>query len=99
MDGTSAFISGGPEKGEVVEPNLLLASEDRVAMDAVGVSILRIYGATKHIGKGSIFELDQIRRAVELDIGIKSASEIRLTPLNDESRGFMQKIESELITG
>lgn len=99
MDGTRAFISGGPEKGEVVEPNLLLASEDRVAIDAVGVSILRIYGATKHIAKGSIFELDQIRRAAELDIGIKSASEIRLTPLNDESRGFVQKIESELITG
>lgn len=40
MDGIKAFISGGPEKGELIEPNLLLASEDRVAIDAVGVAIL-----------------------------------------------------------
>jgi uncharacterized protein (DUF362 family) len=98
MDGAKAFISGGPEKGELVEPNLMLASEDRVAIDAVGVAILRIYGATQHIGKGSIFELDQLRRAAELGIGVKSASEIRLTPLNDESHGIAEKIERELRT-
>ena len=96
MDGTKAFVSGGPERGDLVEPNLMLASEDRVAIDAVGVAILRIYGATQHIAKGSIFELDQLRRAVELGIGVKSASEIRLTPLNDESRGITGKIEREL---
>ncbi|MDX1813467.1 MAG: DUF362 domain-containing protein [Candidatus Bathyarchaeia archaeon] len=98
MDGIKAFISGGPEKGELVEPNLLLASEDRVAIDAVGVAILRIYGANQHIGTGSIFELDQLRRAAELGIGVESASEICLTPLNDESRGFAEKIERELRT-
>jgi uncharacterized protein (DUF362 family) len=98
MDGIKAFISGGPEKGEQVEPNLLLASEDRVAIDAVGVAILRIYGASQHIGKGSIFELDQLHRAAELGIGVESASEIRLTPLNDESRRFAEKIERELRT-
>jgi uncharacterized protein (DUF362 family) len=98
MDGIKAFISGGPEKGELVEPNLLLASMDRVAIDAVGVAILRIYGATQHIGKGSIFELDQLRRATELDIGVKSASEIRLTPLNDDSHELAEKIERELRT-
>jgi uncharacterized protein (DUF362 family) len=98
MDGIKAFVSGGPEKGELVEPNLLLASEDRVAIDAVGVAILRIYGATEHVRKGNIFGLDQIRRAAELDIGVKSASEIRLTPLNDESRGLAEKIERVLRT-
>jgi uncharacterized protein (DUF362 family) len=98
MDGIKAFVSGGPEKGELVEPELLLASEDRVAIDAVGVAILRIYGATEHVGKGDIFMFDQIRRAAELGVGVKSASEIRLTPLNDESRGVAEKIERELRT-
>jgi uncharacterized protein (DUF362 family) len=98
MDGIKAFVSDGPEKGELVEPNLLLASEDRVAIDAVGVAILRIYGATEHIGKGNIFLLDQIRRAAELSIGVKSASEIRLAPLNDESRGLAEKIDRVLRT-
>ncbi len=96
MDGIKAFVSGGPERGALVEPNLLLASEDRVALDAVGVAILRIYGANGHIAEGSIFGLDQIRRAAELGIGVKSASEIRLTPLNDESRGDVDKIEQVL---
>jgi uncharacterized protein (DUF362 family) len=98
MDGIKAFVSGGPEKGELVEPNLLLASEDRVAIDAVGVAILRMHGANGHIAKGSIFGLDQIRRAAELGVGIKSTSEIRLIPLNDESRGAAEKIELALRT-
>jgi uncharacterized protein (DUF362 family) len=96
MDGINAFISGGPERGDLVEPNLMLASEDRVAIDAVGLAILRIFGATQHVDKGSIFELDQLRRAAELGIGVKSASEIRLTPLNDESHWIVGKIEREL---
>jgi len=97
MDGIEAFVSGGPEKGEVVEPNLLLASEDRVAIDAVGVAILRMYGANGHVAKGSIGQ-EQIRRAAELGVGFKSASEIRLTPLDAESRGVAEKIERVLGT-
>jgi uncharacterized protein (DUF362 family) len=98
MDGIKAFVSGGPEKGELVEPNLLLASEDRVAIDAVGVAILRLYGANGHVAKGSIFGLDQIRRAAELGVGVESALEIRLTSLDDESRGVAEKIERVLRT-
>ncbi len=97
MDGIEAFVSGGPEKGEVVEPNLLLASEDRVAIDAVGVAILRMYGANGHVAKGSIGQ-EQIRRAAELGVGFKSAAEIRLTPLDAESRGVAEKIERVLGT-
>ncbi len=96
MDAMKAFVSRGPESGDVVEPNLLLASKDRVAIDAVGIAILRIYGSTKNVMKGRIFELDQIRRAAELGVGVKSASEIRLTPLTDESREVADKIQRVL---
>ena len=96
MDGLKAFVTGGPEKGDLVEPGVLLASRDRVAIDAVGVAILRIFGADGHITEGGIFELDQLRRAAELGIGATSASQIRLTPLDDESRGFAEKIEAKL---
>ncbi len=41
MDATEAFVSGGPDKGSEVEPGLMLASRDRVAIDAVGVAILQ----------------------------------------------------------
>ena len=96
MDGIKAFVSGGPEKGTLVEPGFLLASQNRVAIDAVGVAILRIFGAKGHVGEGSIFGLAQLRRASELGVGVKSASEIRLTPLDSESREFSKKIEAKL---
>ena len=92
MDGIKAFISKGPETGEVVEPNLLLASNDRVAIDAVGVAILRNYGTKTNISKGSIFELDQIKRASELGIGVKSADEIDIVPINDQSNEDAERI-------
>ncbi len=96
MDAIKAFVSGGPDRGDLVEPNLLLASKDRVAIDAAGIAILRSYGSTKEVMKGRIFELDQIRRAAELEVGVKSASDIKLAPLNPESREAAEKIESIL---
>ena len=66
MDGIKAFITGGPEKGKMVEPNLLLASRDRVALDAVGVAILKLYGAKGKVGEADVFEQDQLKRAAEL---------------------------------
>lgn len=92
IDALKAFVSGGPEKGTVVEPNLMLASRDRVSIDAVGVAILRKFGASS-IMKKPIFELDQIRRATELGIGASSASAIKLTALDDKSQGIVDKIE------
>ncbi|HML05547.1 MAG TPA: DUF362 domain-containing protein [Methanobacterium sp.] len=86
MDALEAFITKGPEAGEIVKPGLLLAGNDRIAIDAVGVAILRNYGVKTGINKGKIFELDQIKRAVELGIGVKSADEIELIPLNEESQ-------------
>jgi len=56
MDGIKAFVTGGPEKGMVVEPDLLLASQDRVAIDAVGVAILKMYGAKGKVGEADVFE-------------------------------------------
>ncbi len=96
MDGIKAFVTGGPESGKLVEPNLLLASKDRVAIDAVGVAILKMYGARGKVGEGSIFEQDQLKRAAELCFGVKSVDEIKLTPLNNESQAEVEKIEQVL---
>lgn len=96
MDGTKAFVIGGPDKGELVEPNLLLASRDRVAIDAVGVALLKIYGAKENLTEESIFKLDQLRRATELGFGAKSASEIHLISLNSGSRDITEKVKNIL---
>ncbi|MFQ5762270.1 MAG: DUF362 domain-containing protein [Candidatus Bathyarchaeia archaeon] len=96
MDAIQAFVSGGPERGDLVEPNLMLASRDRVAIDAVGIAILRSYGSTKEVTDGNIFDLEQIRRAVELGVGVNSPSRIKLIPLNDESVDDAKKMERVL---
>lgn len=93
MDAIKAFLNKGPETGKIAEPNLLLASNDRVAIDAVGVAILRNYGVETSIAKGPIFELDQIKRAAELGIGVKSSDEIELISLNNEAEADVKNIE------
>jgi uncharacterized protein (DUF362 family) len=96
MDGIKAFVTGGPEKGTLVEPNLLLASKDRIAIDAVGVAVLKMYGAKGKVGEAIVFEQDQLRRAAELGFGAKSANEIKLTPLDDKTRTETEKLEQIL---
>ena len=96
MDGIKAFISGGPDTGTLAEPSLLLASRDRVAIDAVGAAILKIHGAQGKIGDEAVFEQDQLKRASQLGFGVKSANEINITSLNDETRIETEKIEQIL---
>lgn len=86
MDGMKAFLNKGPERGLVAEPDLLIAAKDRVAIDAVGIAVLRYYGTTKKVSSGPIFQQEQIKRAAELGVGVKSADQINLTPINEESQ-------------
>ena len=92
MDATKAFVRGGPESGDMVSPGVILAGKDRVAMDAVGVAILRLFGTTPEVSEGKIFQQEQIAGAVELGIGTQSVQDIQLVPLDAESEKFTQKI-------
>jgi uncharacterized protein (DUF362 family) len=85
MDGIRGFSGGGPEKGELIEPGIILLSTDRVAIDAVGVALLRYFGTTEKVSSGNIFEQEQIKRALELNVGIGSADEIELVAVNPEA--------------
>ena len=96
MDGIKAFITGGPESGTEVEPGLMLASRDRVAIDAVGVVLLKLYGAKGKVGSEPVFEQDQIKRAVELGFGVTSPAHIKLVPLNSEAQTEAQRINEVL---
>ena len=91
-----AFVTGGPEAGDTVEPGLLLASRDRVAIDAVGVAIPRKYGSTEEVMRGPIFDLDQIKRAAALGVGVRDSESITLIPVNDEAHGIVGELEGIL---
>jgi len=99
MDAAEAFVSDGPDSGEKASPGVMLAGWDRVAMDAVGVAILRLFGTTEQVSSGKIFWLEQIARASELGVGVRSAEEIRLVPLDDVSKKFVKELEPVLKTG
>ena len=96
MDGMKAFVDKGPDQGHLVEPNLLLMSKDRIAIDAVGVSILRHYGTTRDISKGKIFDLDQIKRASDLGVGVTSSDKINIVGLNAESEAVAVELDQIL---
>lgn len=85
MDAIQGFSTGGPDTGKLIQPGLLLAGKDRVAMDAVGVAILRLYGTTPEVSAGDIFRQEQIARAVELGLGVQRPENIKLVPINREA--------------
>ena len=45
MDGRKAFVTRGPDKGDVVEPMIIMASGDMVAIDVEALKILLSYKA------------------------------------------------------
>lgn len=93
MDALQGFSHGGPDTGTLIDPGIMIASKDRVALDAVGVSILRIYGTTDEVSKGAIFQQDQIARAVELGLGASGPDEIDVVAVNTEAQEICSKIE------
>jgi len=96
LDGVEAFVSGGPDVGQKVSPGVMLAGVDRVAIDAVGVAILRYFGANF---QGSIFEQEQIARAVELGLGVDSPEKIEFITEDEPSLAFATQIKQELEKG
>jgi len=97
LDGVEAFALGGPAKGKLVEPKLILAGSDRVAIDALGVAVLRHYGTTRAVRRGAIFEQQQIARAVELGLGVGAPDQIELVTDSPESAAYAEEIREVLL--
>ncbi len=96
MDAIAGFSKGGPDTGTLIEPGIMMASRDRVALDAVGVAVLRIYGTTGEVSKGWVFEQEQIARAVELGLGASAPDDIEVVPVNDGAQEICSKIKEKL---
>ncbi|MBL7177334.1 MAG: DUF362 domain-containing protein [Desulfobacteraceae bacterium] len=99
LDGIDAFVDGGPADGKRAQGNVFLTSTDRVAIDAVGVAILKLLGSNDQIMKPTIFEQEQISRAVEIGIGASSSSEIDVIPADDQSREYRNRVVEVLNKG
>ena len=99
LDGVDVFVDGGPATGKRAQGNVFLASTDRVALDAVGVAILKSLGSNGSIMNPKVFEQEQIARAVELGLGASSPSEIELIPVDEKSQGYRDRVVEILRKG
>lgn len=99
MDGQEAFVDGGPASGQMAHPGLMLASTDRVAIDAVGTAVLKMTGSNKDIMDRPIFSQEQIARAVELGLGAKGPEEIELVAVDEASQAAVAELRAILDQG
>jgi uncharacterized protein (DUF362 family) len=77
MDARKVFVTKGPASGQIEIPNLILASQDMVAIDVEGVRILQSYKAQNKLHK-PVWELGQITRAKEIGFGARNDDDIQV---------------------
>jgi uncharacterized protein (DUF362 family) len=98
LDGIDAFTDGGPMTGKRAKGNVFLASTDRVAIDAVGVAVLKTLGSNSAIMNRKVFDQRQIARASDLGIGVSSPSEIEIIPADPESEALKTEVNNALLS-
>jgi uncharacterized protein (DUF362 family) len=99
LDGIEAFVDGGPMKGTKKKTNVILAGTDMIAIDAVGLAILKELGSNKNIMEKKIFEQEQIARAVELGLGITRPEEIEILSDDAGSKKYAERLTGILLNG
>lgn len=97
MDGIVGFTDGGPSTGVRRTANLFWGGNDRVAIDAVGVAILRMLGSNRTIMGTPVFGHEQITRAAELGLGSTDPRAIALLTDDAASERTARDIRQILI--
>lgn len=96
MDGVEVFTDGGPMQGTLKKADVILAGTDRVAMDAVGLAVLKEQGANSTIMDRKIFQQDQMKHAVAIGLGVSGPEQIRIVTGDAESEAYGKKLASIL---
>ena len=99
LDGIEAFVDGGPMNGKRAKGKVFLASDDRVAIDAVGVAVLKALGSNNQIMRPKIFEQKQIARAIELSLGAASPQKIEVVAADNQSLEYRNRVVQLLNKG
>ena len=71
----------------------------RVAIDAVGLSILKKLGSNRAIMEKKIFAQEQIARAVELGLGVSQPEDIEILTDDEKSRRYAEELQGILSKG
>jgi uncharacterized protein (DUF362 family) len=96
VDGTRIMVEGGPWEGKPVEANLVIATGDRIAADVVGLGVLKHYSELPQIKDVDVWEQRQVKRAVELSLGVKEEDQIEFLEkeLAPEIPGFNEVLRT-----
>ena len=81
LDGLQCFVSGGPAHGKEASPGVIIVGSDRVAVDAVGVAILK-YHKADGIAGFKVKDQEQLKRAAEIEVGHMDANRMMIKPSN-----------------
>jgi len=99
LDGVEAFVDGGPSTGKKVEAGVVIGGTDRVAVDAVGVAVLKNLGSNETIMSRKVFDQDQIKRAVEIGLGVAGPGQIEIVSPDEAGKAYADKIRAILKEG
>jgi uncharacterized protein (DUF362 family) len=98
MDCLEAFVDGGPERGTRAAPGVFLASDDRCALDAAAIALLRLHGLRGPAAQGPIGATAQLARALELGLGAPPTG-VEVVPADARAREIAQRLAAELARG
>lgn len=99
LDGLDAFVDKGPSHGPLKQADVILAGTDRIAIDAVGLAILKDLGSNRDIMNKKIFEQEQISRAVELGLGVSRPEDIEIVTDDEAGKRSAERLMGILLTG
>ncbi len=99
LDGIEAFVDGGPMEGERKRADVIIAGKDRIAVDAVGLAVLKEIGSNKAIMGKKIFEQEQIARAAEIGLGATGPEGIEIVTGDAESKEYAERLRAILSRG
>jgi uncharacterized protein (DUF362 family) len=99
LDGIEAFTDGGPGRGTRKRADVLIAGTDRIAIDAAGIAVLKELGSNQAIMGKTIFEQEQISRAVELGLGVSRPQDIEILTDDDSGKLYAKRLRTILDQG
>lgn len=99
MDGITVFTDKGPSHGPKKDADVIIAGTDRIAIDAVGLAVLKDLGSNRDIMEKKIFEQEQISRAVELGLGVRGPEEIDIKADDEAGKNYAKRLKDILSQG
>jgi uncharacterized protein (DUF362 family) len=95
VDASTIMVKGGPQQGKEEKANLIIISGDRIAADLAGLGLIKHFGLWPDVVEKGVWEQSQIRRAIELGLGVSEPGhiEIRTQSLLKDDAQFVELVK------